>query len=144
MTEQEIFYNVILAVLEAGTLVLPTLPEVALKVREVVDEPDATASQIVDIVITDAALSTRLLEVANSALYRGTRAAESMQMAVSRLGPTLVRNLVTSLVMEQMFQATSNRLDKRLHVLWEHSTNVSALSQILARNHPSIKITKPC
>ena len=65
---------------------LPTLPEVALKVREAVDEPDATASQIADIVITDAALSTQLLKVANSALYRGTRAVESVQMAVSRLG----------------------------------------------------------
>ncbi|NQZ53344.1 MAG: HDOD domain-containing protein [Piscirickettsiaceae bacterium] len=138
MTEQEIFYNEILADLESGTLALPTLPEVALKVRDVVDEPDATASQIADIVITDAALSARLLKVANSPLYRGRVPIESVQMAISRLGLSLVRNLVTSLVMEQIFQATSNHLDKRLHELWEQSIQVSALSQILARNHPSI------
>ena len=138
MTEQEIFYNEILADLESGTLALPTLPEVALKVRDVVDEPDATASQIADIVITAAALSARLLKVANSPLYRGRVPIESVQMAISRLGLSLVRNLVTSLVMEQIFQATSNHLDKRLHELWEQSIQVSALSQILARNHPSI------
>ncbi len=139
MTEQETFYNDILADLENGTLMLPTLPEVALKVREVVDEPDVTAAQLAEIIITDAALSTRLLKVANSALYRGRMPTETIQMAVSRLGLTLVRNLVTSLVMEQMFQATSNRLDKRLHVLWEHSREVSAISQMLGSKQAGIK-----
>ena len=139
MTEQQSFYDDILADLENGTLMLPTLPEVALKVREVVDEPDVTASQLAEIIITDAALSTRLLKVANSALYRGRIPTETIQMAVSRLGLTLVRNLVTSLVMEQMFQATSNRLDKRLHALWEHSREVSAISQMLASKQAGIK-----
>ena len=139
MTEQQTFYDDILADLENGTLMLPTLPEVALKVREVVDEPDVTAAQLAEIIITDAALSTRLLKVANSALYRGRIPTETIQNAVSRLGLTLVRNLVTSLVMEQMFQATSNRLDKRLHVLWEHSREVSALSQVLASKQAGIK-----
>lgn len=139
MTQQEEFYNTILEDLNNGTLVLPTLPEVALRVRDVVDEPDVTAKQLADIITTDAALSTRLLKVANSALYRGRIPTETVQMAVSRLGLTMVRNLVISLVMEQMFQATSSRLDKRLHDLWEHSTEVAAASQIIASKHKGIK-----
>lgn len=139
MTEQETFYNEILADLKNGRLVLPTLPEVALKVRDVVDDPDATSAKLADIIVTDPALSTRLLKVANSALYRGRHPVESIQMAVSRLGLTMVRNLVTSLVMEQMFQATSNRLEKRLHDLWEHSTEVAAISQVIASKQPGIK-----
>jgi putative nucleotidyltransferase with HDIG domain len=139
MTEQETFYNEILADLENGTLVLPTLPEVALRVRDVVDDPDATSAKLADIIVTDPALATRLLKVANSALYRGRVPVESVQMAVSRLGLTMVKNLVTSLVMEQMFQATSNRLEKRLHDLWEHSTEVAAISQVIAAKQPGIK-----
>jgi putative nucleotidyltransferase with HDIG domain len=139
MTEQETFYNEILADLENGTLVLPTLPEVALRVRDVVDDPDATSAKLADIIVTDPALATRLLKVANSALYRGRHPVESVQMAVSRLGLTMVKNLVTSLVMEQMFQATSNRLEKRLHDLWEHSTEVAAISQVIAAKQPGIK-----
>tara|TARA_R110001583_G_scaffold177418_2_gene332565 strand:+ start:69268 stop:70110 length:843 start_codon:yes stop_codon:yes gene_type:complete len=139
MTEQETFYNEILADLENGTLVLPTLPEVALKVRDVVDDPETTSAKLADIIVTDPALSTRLLKVANSALYRGRVPVESVQMAVSRLGLTMVRNLVTSLVMEQMFQATSNRLEKHLHDLWEHSTEVAAISQVIASKQPGIK-----
>jgi HD-like signal output (HDOD) protein len=137
--EQETFYNNILAELEDGSLVLPTLPEVALKVRDVVDDPDVTAQALSEIITTDAALSARLLKVANSPLYRGRVAVESVQMAVSRLGLKMVRNLVTSLVMEQMFQATSNRLEKRLHELWIQSTEVAALSQVLASKQAGIK-----
>lgn len=139
MSEQEQFYNTILEEIENGKLVLPTLPEVALHVREVVDDPDASARQLADIITTDAALSARLLKVANSPLYRGRVAIESVQMAVSRLGLSMVRNLVTSLVMEQMFQATSNRLDKRLRALWEQSTQVAAASQVIAARLPGIK-----
>lgn len=139
MIEQEAFYNNIVAELNDGSLVLPTLPEVALQVREVVDDPDVTAQGLAEIIVTDAALSARLLKVANSPLYRGRIAVESVQMAVSRLGLKMVRNLVTSLVMEQMFQATSNRLEKRLHELWVTSTEVSALSQVLAAKQPGIK-----
>lgn len=139
MPQQDVFYNTIIKDLENGTLVLPTLPEVALKVREVVDDPDATAAQLADIITTDAALSARLLKVANSALYRGRIPTESVQMAVSRLGMSMVRNLVTSLVMEQMFQPTSARLEKRLRELWEHSTKVAASCQLIAKNIPNIK-----
>ncbi len=139
MSEQDVFYNNILDDLESGKLVLPTLPEVALRVREVVDDPDATSAQLADIIVTDAALSARLLKVANSALYRGRVPIESVQMAISRLGLSMVRNLVTSLVMEQMFQATSNRLDKRLRELWERSTKVAAGSQVIASRLPGIK-----
>lgn len=139
MSQEEQFYNEIVQELDNGNLVLPTLPEVALRVRDVVDEPNVTAKQLAEIIVTDAALSTRLIKVANSPLYRGRILSESVQMAVSRLGLTMVRNLVISLVMEQMFQATSNRLDKRLHDLWEHSTDVAARCQILSKKHPSIK-----
>ncbi len=140
MTEQEDFYNEILADLESGSLVLPTLPEVALQVREVVDSPDVTSEQLADIIITDAALSARLLKISNSPLYRGRIEIDNIQMAVSRLGLSLVKNIVTSLVMEQMFQATSNRLDTYLRDLWQHSTEVSAICQVIAAKQPKLKI----
>lgn len=139
MSQQDELYNNILADLDSGKLLLPTLPEVALKVREVVQDPDATAAQLADIIVTDAALSARLLKVANSALYRGRVPVESVQTAVSRLGLQMVRNLVTSLVMEQMFKPTSRALEKRMRKLWEHSTEVASISQVIASKQPHIK-----
>lgn len=139
MSEQDRLYSIILNDLESGTLVLPTLPEVALKVRDVVDDPDASAFQLSEVITTDAALSARLLKVANSPLYRGRVPVESVQMAIARLGLTMVRNLVTSLVMEQMFQPTSSGMESRLRELWEHSTQVAAISQVLANQQSGIR-----
>jgi HD-like signal output (HDOD) protein len=118
--------------LEANRLVLPTLPEVALKVRDAVDDVSANSSQIADIVATDAALSARLLQVANSPLYRPRFPIDNIHNAIARLGNTQVRNLVSSLVMQQMFQATSDVLDTRLRQLWEHASTVASIAYVLA------------
>ena len=58
----------ILADLENDRLTLPTLPEVAIKVRETIDDDGASISDIAQIIETDAALSARIIQVANSAL----------------------------------------------------------------------------
>ena len=53
--------------LEQERLPLPTLPEVAIRVREIVDDDNATISDVAQIIETDAALSARIIQVANSA-----------------------------------------------------------------------------
>lgn len=137
--EQEAFYNELLDDLNKGKLILPTLPEVALRVRDVVDDPEASAGDLAEIIITDPSLSTRLLKVANSPLYRGRLSVDSVKMAVARLGQKIIKSLVTSLVMEQMFQATSKSLDSRLHDLWAHSTDVAAICQVISSTQSHIQ-----
>lgn len=118
--------------IDNNKLILPTLPEVALRVRDAVEDEKASAGQIAEIVASDAALSARLLQVANSPLYRARNPIDNLQTAIARLGNTQVRNLVSSLVMQQMFQATTDALDQRLRRLWEHSVQVAAISRVIA------------
>lgn len=113
-------------------LTLPTLPEVALRVKDVVEDENASAGDVAKVISTDAALTARLIQVANSPAYRGTNQVENVQVAVARLGQQVVRNLATSLAMQQMFQATSDVTDKRMRELWEHNTQVAAISSALA------------
>lgn len=112
---------------------LPTLPEVALQVRDAVEDQIATAPQIAAIVAKDPALSARLLQVANSPLYRGRVEVDSLAMAVNRLGLKLVRSLVVSLAMKQMFQATSDHLDHALRKVWDDSVQIAAISRVLSK-----------
>lgn len=124
--------------LESGRLVLPTLPEVALRVRDAVDDEDASLVTITRIIATDAALSARLIQVANSPLMRSARPIESLDMAVNWLGLKLVREMVMSMVMQQMFQATSELTDRKLREVWQHSTLVAAISHALAAQYTRI------
>lgn len=132
MSSEEQILEKFLEDLDNSRLVLPTLPEVALRVRDAVDNENANATEIAKIVGTDVALSARLLQVANSPLYRARNPIENMQTAIMRLGNKQVRNLVSSLVMQQMFQATSDALDHMMRQVWEHSTQVASISYVIA------------
>jgi len=138
MESEDVFVNELLQDLESGQLQLPTLPEVALRVREVVDDENANAGEIAGIIAQDVALSARLIQVANSPLYRGRQEIDRLSMVIARLGNKLVRNLVTSQVMKQMFQATNDVIDQRLRAVWEHSVQVAAIARALAGQCPGV------
>jgi len=120
-------------------LVFPTLPELAFKIRKVVDDPHITSDKIAKIVATDAALSARLLQVANSVFFKGLNPVENIQTAVMRLGMACVRNVVTSLVMSQLYQAKKTRSIKHeLHKSWVHSAKVAAITQVFAKHYTKL------
>ena len=120
--------------LENDRLPLPTLPEVALKVRDTADDENASIMDVARIIETDAALSARIVQVGNSALYRGLSPAETVQAAAMRMGLDTVRSLATSLAMKQLFQATHPIVDSYLRQAWKQSTDVAAMSAVLAKN----------
>ncbi len=132
MIDENAFLETLNQAIDSNRLTLPTLPEVAIKVRDAVEKENSTAKVVSDIIVTDAALSARLLQVANSPLYRGRVQIDSVQMAVTRLGVRLVRSLVVSLIMQQIFQATNDLLDKKFRQVWEESVQIAALSRVLA------------
>jgi len=124
--------------LDASRLVLPTLPDVALKVRDAVSKGEATSQELADMIVTDAALSARLIQVANSPLYRGTQEVKNIQMAVTRLGSSTIRTLITSLVMQQMFTPTTDLLEQYFRETWEQGVNVSSICRALALFTPHL------
>lgn len=116
-------------------LVLPTLPEVALKVREAAEDPDIGIPQISKVIGNDAALTARIIKVVNSPLLRTNREITDLQMAVSRLGINYTCNLATGLAMEQMFQATSDVVDRKMREVWNKSTEIAGICHVLCKNY---------
>lgn len=112
--------------LRSDKLVLPTLPEVALKVRDVVADENSSLSDVAKIINRDPALAARLIQLANSPLLKSRVAIESVDMAVMRMGGSMVKNIVTAMVMEQLFQATHEVTDRKLRQCWKHASEVSS------------------
>ncbi len=125
--------------LENDRLPLPTLPEVAIRVRETADDENASINDVAKIIETDAALSARIVQVGNSALYRGINPAETVQAAAMRMGLDTVRTLATSLVMKQLFQATHPVIDYYLRRAWKQSTDVAAISAMIAKTSTTLE-----
>ena len=128
----EQFFAELKKAVESDRLILPTLPEVALKIRAAVEDENTSAQKIADTLTQDASLSARLIQVVNSPLYRSRNPIDNLQMAVTRMGIRLVRDLVISLAMKQIYQATSNVLDVYFRKSWNNSVEVAAISRMLA------------
>ena len=129
----------ILTAIENDQLTLPTLPEVALQVREAAADENINIQKLSNVITNDAALTARIIKVANSPLLRASRAIEDLKMAVSRLGIDYTANLATGLAMEQMFQATSDVIDQKMREVWSHSTEVAGISHVLTRHYSKLK-----
>lgn len=120
--------------IENDQLVLPTLPEVALRVREAAEDPDISTPALAKVIGNDTALTARLIKVVNSPLLRTNREINDLQTAISRLGINYTCNLATGLAMEQMFQATTDVVDRKMREVWNKSTEIAAISHVLCRN----------
>ena len=134
---QKIKQDIITAI-DNDSIVLPTLPEIALNVREITEDEDSSLNDLIEVINKDTALTARLLKVSNSPLFRCATEITNINMAVNRLGMQYTANLATGLVMEQMFQATSEMIDSRMRATWKRSTEVAGICSILARKHPHL------
>lgn len=121
--------------IENDELVLPTLPEVALRVREAAEDPGVGIPQISKVIGNDAALTARIIKAVNSPLLRSNKEITDLQMAVSRLGINYTCNLATGLAMEQIFQATSDVVDRKMREVWNKSTEIAGICHVLCRHY---------
>lgn len=112
-------------------LLLPSLPDVALKIKAECEKDDTSAQKIAEVITQDPAMSVRLLQVANSSLYRTVNSTENIQMAISKLGLKLVRDLIMSLSMKQLYHASSDVIAERFRELWLASTKTAAIARLL-------------
>ncbi|EAR10320.1 HDOD domain-containing protein [Reinekea blandensis] len=124
--------NDIIESLQNDQLTLPSLPEVALKVRDVAEKDDSTINDLTEIIARDAALSARIIRVVNSPLLRAPQEVKDLPMAISRLGMNYTSNLAIGLAMEQMFQATSDMIEKRMRALWQLTGHIASWCSVLA------------
>ena len=125
----------LLQAIDNDALVLPTLPEVALRVREAAEDPNIGIPELSKVIGNDAALTARIIKVVNSPLLRTNKEITDLQMAVGRLGINYTSNLATGLAMEQMFQATSDVVDRKMREVWNKSTEIAGICHVLCRHY---------
>lgn len=124
---------------ENDQLELPTLPEVALRIRDAAEDPNVSAQSLGKVIAEDPGLSGRMIKVANSPMYRAAQTIEDLNMAIGRMGVDFAANLATGIAMQQMFQATSDLVDRKLRQVWTHASHVAGISAVLAKNFTRLR-----
>ncbi len=103
MSTQNALLTILVEKINNDTLVLPTLPAIALKVRKAADDPNINLHSMADVVGQDPSLSARMVKISNSAYLGRSVKVTSTTQAVTRIGLAQVKNIATALAMEQLF-----------------------------------------
>lgn len=114
---------------DVATLV--SLPEVVVRINELVDDPKSSAEDIGRVVSQDAALTARLLTLANSAMFGMQRKIDTVGRAIAVLGTRQVRDLTLGLSAVRAFTGIPNGLVS-MGSFWHHSVLCAVTARALA------------
>lgn len=122
--------------LNCDKISLPSFPDVVIRIRAALDDADTTSSDLATIISVDAALTLRILVLANSTFYNpaGIKI-EGVDAAVGRIGFEKVRSTAIAYAVEQLHSSKDlEPLKKELRETWSLGLRVAALSEAIARH----------
>lgn len=118
--------------LNTNRLLLPSLPHVAVRIGEAVNDAKSDARRVAGLIENDPAIAVKIVKAANSARYGGVAQVATVTEAVARLGMQNTQILVITFALRELFRTKSKVLEKRMRTLWEHSRRIAAVSHVLA------------
>jgi HD-like signal output (HDOD) protein len=119
--------------IENPNISLPILPEVAMRVREVIEDDQQSFAAIAEIVETEQGMASRILQVANSPIYAGLERIKNLQQAVSRLGLRETRNIIQAVIAQNLFRSEHRHMVDIMRQLWLHSITTAYSNEMIAQ-----------
>lgn len=112
---------------------LPTIPQAAIRVMRETQSSSASAHSVARILVTDQALSAKVLRLANSAYYGLSRKISDLSEAVVVLGMKSVKNLALMAGTYPWMQRPLTGYALGPHEMWRHAFGTAVASQLVAR-----------
>ncbi len=110
---------------------LVSLPEICVRVGQMVDDPRTSAVQLGRMISQDAALTARLLRIVNSAFYRFPNKVETVSRAIAIIGNRDLRDLVMAASVASAFDRMASKLID-IERFWRHGVFTGIVSRLLA------------
>ncbi len=111
---------------------IATLPEITLKIVELVEDPKSTAQDLNKVIANDPALCSRILKVVNSSFYGLPGQIASINRAIVMLGLNAVKNIAIAASLAKLFRGGELTPNFSARDLWNHSTGVAATCKLIA------------
>ena len=115
------------AVIERTTE-LKQLPLVARKVMQIIEDPRSTASDLERILLSDQALTVKILKIANSSFYGLLRKVTTLQRAIMVVGFKAIKDIAVSTAILNMYRSS----DPLSLKLWEGAVGCGIAARFLA------------
>lgn len=109
------------------------LPAVAIKLLQVMGQPNASAASLEEIIRTDPALAARALKIVNSARYAPARPIHSISHAVAMIGFETIRSLALEISLYNHILASGQSGAFDRVYFWRHCLSVAVLAKLIAK-----------
>jgi len=116
-----------------GVVKLISLPEIYIRVSQILEDENHSAKQLGEIISHDPALTARILRIVNSAYYSLAAKIELVSRAVSVIGEDDLRNLVLATSAVDTFKRIPNQLVD-IDLFWRHSVHTGIVSRLLSKH----------
>jgi putative nucleotidyltransferase with HDIG domain len=111
---------------------IATLPEITVKIIELVEDPTSTAQDLHKVIANDPALCSRVLKVVNSSFYGLPGQIGSINRAIVMLGLNAVKNIAISASLAKLFRGGQLCPNFAAKDLWTHSVAVGTAAKMIA------------
>jgi len=113
---------------------IPTLPVVAMRVNEMINDPTSTSASIADVLKRDQVLTAKVLRLVNSSYYAIPGGVTDVQRALAYLGFNTLAQLVLGLSVFTMFKTLGDEsVGISMPDFWRHALGAAVASEILAK-----------
>ena len=121
---------------------LPTMPQILLKLIEQCQDEDAGMPELAELISQDAGMASTILAVANSPAYhRSGGKKANLNQALTAIGTDMIKTLVISESVFQMFNDFSRPGTIDLRGFWKHSLTAAVMARDIAvkMKHPHVE-----
>jgi len=111
---------------------LPSLPQIFIEMRQVINDPSSSASDVAGVISQDPALSAFLLRMVNSAFYSFPSQIDTISRAVAVIGTKQLSTLALGTSVMDMFKGLPTDIID-LELFWRHSFATGIIASQLSK-----------
>ena len=111
---------------------LPAMPQILIKLIDHLQADDAGLPELATLIAKDAAMSSKILAVANSSAYRRHGRAFGLDQSLLTLGTDMIKTLVISESVFQTFNSFPHSGSTDLRAFWKNSLTAAVLARAIA------------
>ncbi len=111
---------------------LMSLPEVYLRIKQILEDPKAGMDEVAEVIARDPGIAARLLKIANSAFFGLPSKVDNVSKATNLLGADRIHDLVLSTTMTRAFSRIPEQV-MNMDIFWQNSIYCAVLAQLLGK-----------
>jgi putative nucleotidyltransferase with HDIG domain len=123
--------NLVAEILESANR-LPRAVAVFQRVLQLIEDPESSAQDIVEVIQYDPSITANILKMSTSALFGPRREIQSVRDALVRIGFDQLLEVVLSQECSSLFDRSYRGYDLEFGALWRHSVASALLAKIIA------------